>query len=156
MHRAPLAFLPLLIAASLSSIPRTVAAQGARPECDMAVKFLAEFPQLTVSARDTIATDWLAGRRVPGCRVRLTRPNGGDAFIKNPVDVLGNRFRAAGWREDGDYGADGPDGTDVGMRKGSVVCVIEASWNGGDDSDSTYVSDNRYEVTISCFTKHTT
>jgi len=37
------------------------------------------------------------------------------------------------------YMADGPDGTTLGLKSRTVFCLIEGKWDGGDDTDTTYV-----------------
>ena len=54
------------------------------------------------------------------------------------VNHLQDAFTAAGWAEDGWYSADGSDGTTFGMVSREALCFVEASWAGGDDSDTTY------------------
>ena len=44
-----------------------------------------------------------------------------------------------GWVRDGVYDADGPDGTHFVMISREALCDVQASWDGGDDSDTTYV-----------------
>ena len=46
--------------------------------------------------------------------------------------------------------ADGPDGTSFTAIKMNVFCVVEGHWDGGDDSDPSYVPSTRYEVVVKC------
>jgi hypothetical protein len=46
--------------------------------------------------------------------------------------------------------ADGPDGTVQGVHRGGVTCLLEGRWDGGDDSDSTYVPSDTIEVRVAC------
>jgi len=36
------------------------------------------------------------------------------------------------------------------MRRGAVLCYVQADWDGGDDSDSTYVPSPYYSITVDC------
>jgi hypothetical protein len=49
------------------------------------------------------------------------------------------------------YVADGPDGSLVGYQRGVVRCTIASSWDGGDDSDSTYVPEDWFKEETSCW-----
>jgi len=66
-------------------------------------------------------------------------------------DVL-ERASAAGWTDRSKLlSADGPDGSIVAVSRGGVACLVSGSWDGGDDSDSTYVSAPGFEIAASCF-----
>ena len=85
-----------------------------------------------------------------GCRLRLV---GSFSLFegREPADqLLRTTLTAKGWVEDWDYGADGPDGTAFGFRHDGVLCLFRAMWDGGDDADSTYVPDDRYELLAGC------
>jgi len=53
-----------------------------------------------------------------------------------PVDLLQAAFIRRGWRPDLRHTADGPDGSDVGMRRRDILCLVTGSWEGGDDDDT--------------------
>jgi hypothetical protein len=71
-----------------------------------------------------------------------------------PVDNLWATFKRHGWRHDISFSADGPDGSVVGMRLRSNLCIVTGRWDGGDDSDTTppppTEQDNNYEAIIEC------
>ena len=46
--------------------------------------------------------------------------------------------------------ADGPDGSSFRANKGQVFCLVSAAWDGGDDSDPTYVPQKNLEMLIQC------
>ena len=48
------------------------------------------------------------------------------------------------------YSADGPDGSVMGYVTSRHLCVVEGSWDGGDDSDPTYVPAIGCEMTVTC------
>lgn len=52
-----------------------------------------------------------------------------------PDGLLQAAFLASGWRDDFDYGADGPDGIELGMRKRDVLCHLAISYPGIDTPD---------------------
>jgi hypothetical protein len=51
------------------------------------------------------------------------------------------------------YVADGPDGSLVGYQRGVVRCTVASSWDGGDDSDSTYVPEDWFKEETSCWSE---
>ena len=57
---------------------------------------------------------------------------------------------AAGWTDIPRYTADGPDGSAFGLRSRETVCLFRASWDGGDDSDTTYVPSDEWELVGHC------
>jgi hypothetical protein len=67
-----------------------------------------------------------------------------------PHDLLARRLEHAGWRQILECAADGPDGTSMAYARDSMVVVIEGQWDGGDDSDSTYVPQDFYKLRIVC------
>ena len=67
--------------------------------------------------------------------------------------LLGEMERALalrGWSMHHGYTADGPDGSALGFVKSRFLCVVEGSWDGGDDSDPTYVPAIGCEMTVTC------
>ena len=84
----------------------------------------------------------------PACRVAWRNENAREAPLSDVVD----RAMAAGWAERGKLLlADGPDGSVEAVSRGNVACLISGSWDGGDDSDSTYVPSPGFEIAASCF-----
>lgn len=47
--------------------------------------------------------------------------------------------------------ADGPDGSSTAYQRGLVRCHVAEAWDGGDDSDSTYVPSPWYRQETSCW-----
>jgi hypothetical protein len=90
-----------------------------------------------------------AGRRERiGCRVfGQTGEDRGAA----PVDVMLDALQVEGWQPLWAYGADGPDGSLMGLTVGPALCLLRGSWDGGDDSDTTYVPAPGYALEITCF-----
>ena len=67
----------------------------------------------------------------------------------DPAGLIFNTLIAEGWHE-GIAGGDGPDGTFFILVKGDVICLVRGRWDGGDDSDSTYVPSDVYQVVVIC------
>lgn len=84
----------------------------------------------------------------PACRVAWKNSVSREA----PLDDVFARARAGGWTErDKLLLADGPDGSVLAVSRGDVACVVSGSWDGGDDSDSTYVPSPGFTISASCF-----
>jgi hypothetical protein len=67
-----------------------------------------------------------------------------------PNERVQNALTVAGWVPFYGYSADGPDGGILGLVSKRFLCVVEGQWDGGDDSDSTYVPAPGCEVTVTC------
>jgi hypothetical protein len=67
-----------------------------------------------------------------------------------PVDFLFDTLTTLGWKQIPGYGADGPDGTLLGMQKEKDLCIIRGSWFGDDDADTTYIPPDDFLVIILC------
>ncbi len=81
------------------------------------------------------------------CRVLAAGRTRREAFS---VDSVLRGFTARGWSDRTMIAADGPDGTVQGVHRGGVTCLLEGRWDGGDDSDSTYVPSDTIEVRVAC------
>jgi len=66
------------------------------------------------------------------------------------VESIRDALGAAGWAEDYTYSADGPGGTVFAYVCREALCWVQASWDGGDDSDSTYVPAPGVSVYLVC------
>lgn len=87
------------------------------------------------------------GRRA-GCRIIGADPSD---RAPDPVGALYDALQASGWSPIVRFQADGPDGSLVGFSRDGVACLVRGKWDGGDDSDSTYVPEPGYEVELLCF-----
>jgi hypothetical protein len=83
-----------------------------------------------------------------GCRVSGHTDEDG---VATPVDDLAEALAAVGWDRLLAYQADGPDGSLTGLAIGPALCVIRGQWDGGDDSDTTYVPVPGYDLEAQCF-----
>jgi hypothetical protein len=89
-----------------------------------------------------------------GCRLRA---EGSFATLRDsagPVGAVEKALARHGWRSDLRYLADGPDGSDVGLRRLDMLCIVLGRWNGGDDGDTMPApateADNRFETLVEC------
>jgi hypothetical protein len=67
-----------------------------------------------------------------------------------PDSRVESALQAAGWAPAYGYSADGTDGSVMGFVTKRFLCVVNGQWDGGDDSDSTYVPQPGCEVTVTC------
>jgi hypothetical protein len=109
---------------------------------------------------DSLLVPPLADRAVAGCVVQATQEHGAQPLTGEPAGGLETGERSASaliagtgqdWVSLPRYAADGPDGSVVGYQRGAVRCVVAASWDGGDDSDSTYVREDWLKEETSCW-----
>jgi hypothetical protein len=56
-----------------------------------------------------------------------------------PIEAIEDAVQNAGWAQANGYAADGADGGDLGFVTHKFFCLIEGKWDGGDESDTTYV-----------------
>jgi hypothetical protein len=91
-----------------------------------------------------------------GCRLT---GQGSFATLRNssgPVEAVDEAFKKHGWRSDLRYMADGPDGSDVGLRLRDMLCLVVGRWTGPDDEDTGSTSrppteeENRYDAIVEC------
>lgn len=118
--------------------------------CDYVQRALAEFPALAINRSEGEARDYRTGKVGQGCRVEMEGSAAAFRGTGAPDVALRERFVGLGWSEDYQYAADGPDGSAFAFRQGSVLCLFRAHWGGGDDSDPSYVPDDRYDVEVDC------
>jgi hypothetical protein len=93
---------------------------------------------------DSAATD------VPACRVTAT--------LDSTVDTTSTSvlfWPRSNWPMDPTWMADGPDGQTKVYQRGLVRCEVGESWDGGDDTDTTYVPSPWTEETSTCYESKT-
>jgi len=96
-------------------------------------------PMWNVEPRDSEA--W-----VPSLTVNLISVSGDCPDYQS----ISNALSAAGWSDNAYYGADGTDGTVFAHCCREAICRVQAQWDGGDDSDSTYVADPGFSLEVVC------
>lgn len=146
--------LIFVLAAGLSSQEGVVPPPRVLAACDTVAAVLAHAASTSLERSNGTVENQRMGTASLGCRLRLV---GSWALFEEDESVdqlLRTTLAATGWVEDWDYGADGPDGTAFGFRHHGVLCLFHAMWDGGDDSDSTYVPSDRYELLAGCTEGH--
>lgn len=90
------------------------------------------------------------GDSITSCRLLVHGTFSPKPPYNDAIKLIERYFERAGWTSDGECAADGPDGTLWGVRRGGVRCLVDGRWEGGDDSDTTYVPRPEYDVTVDC------
>ncbi len=135
----------------------TAAYPSLRLACD-SVEAMARRRHFRVARKDGVPVDFgFGGAPRTGCELKasgkFTRPASDSATAAQPEDEpssLAGGFKEAGWAYMAQYQADGPDGEAEGWRSKETTCVVRWSWDGGDDSDSTYVPSDDWDLLIGC------
>jgi hypothetical protein len=109
-----------------------------------------------VTAVDTVMVPPLGEHPTAVCRVRVWLPHGmreGQPAWGGSDDSLPPALQRSGadWRRLSQYDADGPDGSLSGYQHAQIRCTVAQSWDGGDDSDSTYVAEVWYRQEMTCW-----
>jgi len=103
-------------------------------------------PSIRVSMAPAGFRYWYAADSVDGWAFHIVVTDTSEC----PDVPVEKALEAAGWAMAPGYSADGPDGTVMGFVTRRFLCVLEGRWDGGDDSDSTYVPEPGCEVTVTC------
>ena len=122
--------------------------------CDSALTLVHEALALDVRREDGDFSDSFKGARRLGCRLTA---EGSFATLKDPtgpVEAVEKAFTRRGWKGDLRYMADGPNGSDIGLRRFDQLCLVLGQWDGGDDSEEAPAppteADNRYRAIVEC------
>ena len=91
----------------------------------------------TVNGRPYLDVEPRNSPPVPGLTMELLLRDQG-----SPHAAIFEAFERAGWMIQSQYAADGPDGTNFAFACREAICLCDASWDGGDDSDTTSVSES--------------
>jgi len=111
---------------------------------------LVAMPGVKVERTDGPFPDHRTGKESDGAGLKVLGTFGALQGKPDPTAVAHQKLQDAGWQEDIEYSADGPDGTTFAMRKDGILCFVEGRWDGGDGSDPSYVPPDDYTVTIQC------
>jgi hypothetical protein len=70
-----------------------------------------------------------------------------------PLDRVWEEMSTRGWTLEPAYTAEGPEGRMAGMRRGTILCVLQHYWDVGSDDEraAQRVTAFRYDVRIECF-----
>jgi hypothetical protein len=125
-----------------------------RETCDSAAALMRQALRLDVGREDGSYRDSFRDSPRVGCRLTARGSFATLSDSSGPVGAIESRFARRGWRSDLRYMADGPDGSDVGVRRRDMLCLIQGRWEGGDDDDTTpepsTESENSYQAIVEC------
>jgi hypothetical protein len=127
--------------------------------CDSVEALVRRQVQVAVSRADSAAVDFgFGGPPRTGCELKAS-----GKFIRTAPDstpsaeqaqdepsTLAHSFEKAGWGYLAHYQADGPDGEAEGWRSKESTCVVRWEWDGGDDSDPSYVPSDDWDLEVGC------
>lgn len=87
-----------------------------------------------------------------GCRIIAADVLAPDA-PQRPLEVVWKGLAARGWTVEQAYVADGPEGSMLGLRSGSLLCVLQHSWQTGSDDERAGRPDVAvpYDIAVECF-----
>jgi hypothetical protein len=87
-----------------------------------------------------------------GCRITAADVLSPDA-PQRPLEAVWQGLAARGWTVEQAYVADGPEGSMLGLRSGSLLCVLQHSWQTGSDDERAARPDVDvpYEIAVECF-----
>ena len=139
---------PAVTSGSAAVRPAATVPEEVRAACDLAVQSW-QRDSAEVRRVDTLLVPPLGERAVSVCLVRATQEH-----VKGRPAGQGASFgEGGGWVHLLRYTADGPDGNLSGFQRGTVRCGVANSWDGGDDSDSTYVPEDWFVEEITCWSE---
>jgi hypothetical protein len=103
-----------------------------------------------VTRSEDAVEDHASGLKRSGCRVRVEGTFGGLRGTQRPEARIAEMLQRRGFKHDNRFDADGPDGTVFALRAKTILCIVDGKWDGGDDSDPTYVPGDWYMVEVAC------
>ncbi len=119
-------------------------------DCEVPRGLLDRLQTLTVGETRAVSFDTAGltnGDFRPACRVRGTGHYADST--RADFDSLLSWLEQAGWRQ-ARYQADGPDGSSTGLYREGVTCILSGMWDGGDDTDTTYVPSDTLTIAATC------
>lgn len=119
--------------------PRAIPIDVSRA-CDSAEADVREVMAARPGRQDGAFADSFQGKDRLGCRLTIHGAVRTDKLPTGPLGPVEQRFSRRGWAQDLRYSADGPDGSDVGMRVRDLLCLIVERDAGEDDEDTTAAS----------------
>jgi hypothetical protein len=132
------------------SLRRSVLPRAVWAARDSIAAMLSGRPELTVVPVSGRFPHPYDGSLLTGCWLTIHGSFDEKTPPEDALSLIGQYFERTGWQDDGECSADGPDGTLWGVRRAGVRCLVGGRWDGGDDSDSTYVPSPEYDVTVDC------
>jgi hypothetical protein len=147
-------------AATSSAAVRQHVPADAEAVCAAVAAWWRRDASVTVRVADSLVAPPSGDTAVAGCVVVAHQEHGLKRDSGAAPDTAAQRLGAAvtlvratggGWIELVRYMADGPDGSSGAFQRTSVRCAVAQSWDGGDDSDPSYVPADWHEEQTICW-----
>jgi hypothetical protein len=141
---------------SLSPVEAAPIPAVVRAACDTAAMLVRATFGLEPGYREGNFTDSFQGAARTGCRITAHVSFTPARDSVGGIDQLQLAFTRRHWGQDLRYSADGPDGSDIGVRLREVICILMERGNGDDDEDSAAVAraasadENGSDVIVEC------
>jgi hypothetical protein len=139
--------------ASLSPVTARAIPRDVALACDSVAGILRAALDTNPRREDGEFDDSFRGSRRLGCRLSI-RQQDTTRHRSDPPTTLEATFARHGWAQDLRYSADGPDGSDIGMRRLDILCIVMTRSNGDDDADTTSHApspdDNAVDTIVEC------
>ncbi len=139
--------------------PANVAPE-AKAICGSVATFWSRHDSTDLRQLDSVLTTYASDTAVSACIVLVWQAHGMKRDSAAHVDTAAQHLETAlalvrgagpGWVPLYRFGADGPDGSSLAYQRGRVRCLVEQTWDGGDDSDSTYVPADWFKEQTTCW-----
>lgn len=122
-------------------------AREVRQACDRVSAYWAQHPGAVRRAFDSVVTLPRSRSTTDACWVAIRIEEDTERSEAEPRVP----FISSGWARLWEFQADGPDGTSAVFQLVPVRCLVEERWDGGDDSDTTYVPARWFEQRVACW-----
>lgn len=137
----------------LCALPRVALAADAPPtgcdECEYVHALVDTIPGTISEVVQGSFHEDITRRDRPGCMLIISGSWAELGDGPDPANLLFDVLTAEGW-EPGIASGDSPDGTFFVLVKGDIILFVMGEWDGGDDSDSTYVPSEVYQIVVIC------
>ena len=127
--------------------PIELLAHEVRQACDRVGAYWARHPGAVLHTFDSTVTLPRSRSTTDACWVAVRIEDD----VERSAGELRVPFISAGWARLWEFQADGPDGSSAVFQLVPVRCLVEERWDGGDDSDSTYVPARWFEQRVACW-----
>ena len=137
--------LPLSVHAQSGPLPADV-----QSACDTASAIVRKSAGITMRRSNGSFTDETFRAPIAGCRIQIDGSFKKAEKTGAAADLLRDGLEAQGWRELGEFSADGHDGTSFAFRTDTVACFARGQWEGGADDEPEVPPADPYTVTVIC------
>jgi hypothetical protein len=120
--------------------------------CDSIDAWIRSATTASVQRTDGKYTGSTRGATRYGCQIAAADTLQPEAGVR-PFDTVRDALMRAGWSEELVYSADGPEGSMLGLRDDSRVCVLQHYWEAGSDDERAAVPHMPmpYDLRVECF-----